>query len=212
MPRNLTSGQEQKRGNINNWTNYLLFLAEMICRSWTLVEYSGSEDDRPPTQIVSSPNTIFELHSEDKDILQQKNFLVKTLKGGPNPKELFRMLSHYIWRNPTYAETVIDSIMTALSDSDFDSLGPIFEVLFDILQLEDASIKHVVNYAMTKLVELMEEKKKAPKKTRELIRFLEKLDKENELAEKWIARNQDKLVWIDHWTKAHQDIMNQRPS
>ena len=122
---------------------------------------------------------------------------------GSNPTALANILN-IIADNIKTFNTHIILLCQCISETEFDQLQPIFDVISILLDNSENNLSvpfanQRVAVAMEKILKVMDSKKKFPKKTRTCIEFLEKLAHDNKLVENYIKNNRERFIWIENW-------------
>lgn len=123
--------------------------------------------------------------------------MTKCIKNGVNNDSICRLLQHLAWENYEISKHVISIIFKSISESEYDQLSHLFEVLLQFLKTEDTLHKLRIEVFLPKYVRMMEEKKKMPKKTKACLEFLQRLIQSDKFAHSWIQQNKDQLAWLN---------------
>jgi len=200
-------GRLKRKGNTSNFANMVTFVASIVCHCETDIDYGEDSEDRPPTQCEG---TIFKLTDIQNAHIRSKEFLSKLFLSGVNIEETWRLMAHLTWSDNEATESVLSILIEdCIRPTEYSELKPMCDLLSMYLKQDlNDSMKHRTFFALDLLLKVMNEKRKYPKKTRELIVLLKRITDECPLASKWVDKNQYQLGWINSWIEEHQDVMN----
>jgi hypothetical protein len=109
------------------------------------------------------------------------------------------------WDNQQYSELVLTLINKCIFELEYDALKPVFVIFFEMLKLSDNLIIFRFEKGVSRFLDIVMEKRKLPKKTKECILFIHRMTEIPQL-KAWLTRKSDKLSWISKWKKEHSDL------
>lgn len=181
----------------------LLYILICSCRVKYLV--------KPPlTQI--EPKIIISTNDVIEKIIS-KEFLFKFIKYNVHSKALCKVISHICWENEVISETISKIFLEIISFHDMHSLKYIFEIIQNLLSLEDQIQLKRIKYFLSNFIDQLNNKKDINEEIpyiRECIRQLQNLANLNKNITKWLRKNESKWQWITKWyekTKAYNNII-----
>jgi hypothetical protein len=134
--------------------------------------------------------------------------------GGPSSVEdTSILLRHLCWDSKEAQPILLEALYSALFNIDADYAGPILSITKNVLlDTQDHLRKKRIFSYCDKLLSLLDEKKKYPKKMRACIWFLQDLIHVCDLVSEWAKKNNPKLEWLQRWILEHRDFMQRSNS
>jgi len=176
----------KKKAETNNMHNLITFLSCIVSRC------------SPDPQLDDDEATIPNMEDDDKEAMIDKRFWMKVIKDGANINDSLRLAQYWCWDNIEVSKIIITIICKLIDKTDFSELKPILDFFAGYLQMlsNDSVAIERSDIAMSYLMHIMEEKKKWPKKTKELINFARRIISEDKLSARYFRQSQEHQRWI----------------
>lgn len=150
---------------------------------------------RPPTHLPNS--TLLHMPEQDKELIYSNIFWKKILSDGINPQGMAEIAVHLCWENEDMSRKVIKEICSGIDLVDSDRFKPYFEVLSQVLALQDSLHPKRIENAMSEFLRVIMSNLKFKMATREAIRYLVDVAPTNPSLRTWLYEH--KHSWVETW-------------
>lgn len=138
-----------------------------------------------PTQL---PGSSLVFPEYDRDYLLTNKFLNSLLRQKINPAALSKILQHWAWNDFNVSKFVLDIVASGIDRYDSEHYAPYFCVLSGILSLDDSLRAQRTEYALERIVAVVESNLQYIEASRSAILFLQSLCSSNVYVLHWFMK------------------------
>jgi len=154
----------KRRGKVNNYETFLELISNIVCSC----EFTSDGTNLPST-FMDFPDDREPVKIEEISFnFLGKLFLSKLIKSAVTQKARFlvsKILRHMFWDSLQNTEIILTILLKFISESEYDALPP-FLTLYNLIlsETEDECSEQRIHTFLPKLTQIIEDKKRFPKK------------------------------------------------